>query len=136
MRQGKLKELPGKVQEVREALERWRRTRPKRSAIPEKYWQSAVRLAKEYGVSQTANALRLNYGDLKKRMQGVRGEGLPVPVAEPTFVELGWQPGMPRAPWAVEMEHRSGAKLKIVLGGQAEAVDVVALSEAFWRQKP
>ena len=134
MRQGKLKDLPGNVQEVRDALERWRRTREKRSAIPEDLWQSAVRLAAEYGVSQTANTLRLNYGDLKKRVGRMANADVRGPMSPAQFLEVDWQPGMDRTGWVVEMEHRSGAKLKITLSGACRAQDVVSLSEAFWRQ--
>ena len=88
MRQGKLKELPGNMQEVRDALERWRRTRKKRSAIPEDLWQAAARLAAEYGVSQTANTLRLNYGDLKKRVGRMANADVRGPMSPAQFLYI------------------------------------------------
>jgi hypothetical protein len=34
------------------------------------FWQAAVNLAKQYGVFQTAQALRLDYTRLKQRLTG------------------------------------------------------------------
>jgi hypothetical protein len=43
--------LPAKVEQIRGQLERWRRTRQKRSPIPETIWGEAAHLARECGVS-------------------------------------------------------------------------------------
>ena len=120
------------IQTVRDRLERWRGSRKKRTPIPEEIWQAAVRLAAEYGVSKTAVALRLNYRDLSNRLEATTAVERPAP----EFVEMAWPAGVAPSPSRVELEHRSGARLKIVLGERRDALDIVALCEAFWRQKP
>ena len=56
------------VERVRRRFERWRRTRKKRSPIPERLWQAAVQVAGSYGVNKTARALGLDYYELRKRL--------------------------------------------------------------------
>ena len=52
------------LEDVRERLESWRRTRTTRG-IPEVLWRSAVRLARRAGVYAVARGLGLNYDSLK-----------------------------------------------------------------------
>ena len=63
------REVPLKLEGVRRRIEQWRRTRKVRSRIPGPLWAAAVRMAKSYGVNRTAQALRLDYYGLKKRVQ-------------------------------------------------------------------
>ena len=65
---GKTRDLPAELERTRRRFERWRRTRKGRSRIPEPLWTSAVKAAGEYGVNKTAQALRLDYYALKKRV--------------------------------------------------------------------
>jgi hypothetical protein len=71
--------LPASLEAARRRFERWRRTRPARSRIPEALWASAVKAAGKHGVHRTAKALRLDYYSLKERVevaaQGESGRG-------------------------------------------------------------
>ena len=58
--------LPARLEGVRRRFERWRATRKGRSRIPDSLWASAALMANTYGISRTAQALRLNYYRLKK----------------------------------------------------------------------
>ena len=60
-----------RLKAVCDQFERWRRTRHKRTPIPQRLWDAAVKLTELYGISAVANALRLNHTDLKKRAEAV-----------------------------------------------------------------
>ena len=124
--------LPARVEQVRDQLERWRRTRQKRSPIPETIWGEAAGLARECGVSAISKALRLNYPDLKRRAQAAAPH-LPAMISPPNFVELACGPSLAPAPCVVEMENPAGVKMKIHLS-QGGGVDLAALVTAFGSQ--
>ncbi len=64
--------LPARLAGTRRRFDRWRRTRKGRSRIPETLWASAVKAAGRYGVNKTAQALRLDYYALKKRVEATQ----------------------------------------------------------------
>lgn len=88
-----------RLDEVRQRLARWRRTRQhRRSPIPAPIWTDAVGLARQDGLSQTARALRLDYTALKRRVEATDVGGRRV---GPAFVEL---PTPSQAsPWVLEL---------------------------------
>src|ERR1041385_4901562 len=57
------------MQKVYRRFERWRSTHTGRVPIPMWLWSAAVELAREYGGSTTAQALRLEYGKLKRLLE-------------------------------------------------------------------
>jgi hypothetical protein len=58
---------PLALERIRQRLERWRRTRAHpRAPIPESIWADAVALARQQGPYQTARALPIHYGALKR----------------------------------------------------------------------
>ena len=63
------RDLPARLEGLRQRFERWRGTRKVRSRIPEPLWASAVKLATRYGIHRTAKALRVDYYALKKRVE-------------------------------------------------------------------
>ena len=60
------------LEEVRDQFEHWRRSREKRSVIPDALWQAAILLFPKYSFCQISKALRLNYTDLKHRVEAHR----------------------------------------------------------------
>jgi len=126
-------ELPARLEGVRRRLERWRKTHPARTRIPEALWTAAVKMAETYGIHRTAKALRLDYYSVKKRAKekaaaaGERREE----TATATFLEL------PRSlpdDWfecTLELADSGGAEMRIHLKGPA-APDLAALSRSFW----
>jgi hypothetical protein len=77
------------LEPLRQRLEEFRRTRAKRSALPEELWQEAAQAARRHGVNLTAKILRLAYSGLKNRAEGNdRRKGKKKESAIPTFVEL------------------------------------------------
>src|SRR6516164_5742828 len=82
-------DIPHSMQKVYQRFERWRGAHTARLPIPERLWAAAVELAREHGVSRTAQALRLEYGKLRRLMQSAR------PVAKSSD---GKSPGSGAAP--------------------------------------
>ncbi len=78
----------GRVGRVKVQVDRWRSKRKRCSPMPERLWNEATLLAREFGVHRIKCELGLNYETLKKRVQNSgdpeRAEG---PVAAPGFVE-------------------------------------------------
>jgi hypothetical protein len=74
------------IDEVRIRFENWRQTREGKARIPDELWSAAAEVARRDGVNQTAAALHLDGGKLKRRMM-VTG---PVPdkTRPPAFVEM------------------------------------------------
>jgi hypothetical protein len=77
---------PLTVEEVRTRFEQWRQNRQGRARIPDELWSAAIELARRDGVNQTASALRLDGGKLKRIMApGSTVADKPTP---PAFLEL------------------------------------------------
>ena len=121
------------LKQARQQLEVWRKTRQHGERIPERLWTSLVALARVHGVSPVAQALRLDYYGLKRRVLESEPLRRPRRKAIAPFVELpliGPTPISPRC--TVELAQNTGATLTIRWEGQA-AVDVIGLAESFWR---
>jgi len=54
-------------------FQRWRESRPQGACIPKDLWVAAVRMAKQYGVPQTMQHLRVDGAQLLKHIKGVGG---------------------------------------------------------------
>jgi hypothetical protein len=143
-------DFPRGLEGVRRRFERWRRTHPVRSRIPESLWSAAARAADQWGVHRTCRALRLDYHSLKERVErqstavhrpartaatfptpapsAIADQG---PLSLPTFLELG-RPG-PIGPCecTLEWENAAGCKMRIHLKN-SPMPDLAALSRNFW----
>ena len=60
--------LPVPLRCAEEQFQRWRKTRPRGTLIPERLWSLAMELAATYGVCKTASTLKLDYYGLKRRL--------------------------------------------------------------------
>jgi hypothetical protein len=124
------------IDEVRRRLARWRRNRQKGSRIPEPLWKAAVQVARRHGLNATARALRLDYYDLRQRLEAAAGPARVGESSLSSFVELipAARPTghMPAAVSECVLE-REGARgrLRIELKGIAPA-ELVGLSRALW----
>jgi hypothetical protein len=119
------------LEQARQQFEQWRETRPRFSPIPETLWTLAVAMAREHGVNQAAQLLRLNYTALKRRVNGARGP------ARPQQPSATWVERVPPAlsPCTIELENAQGLKMKIQVTSP-QAVDWVALARSFWSPRP
>jgi hypothetical protein len=121
-------DIPG-IDEIRARFEDWRQTRRGKARIPDELWSAAIAVARRDGINQTAAALRLDGGKLKRLM--LAAKPLPRKTMPPaTFVEL-MNPhigGLPECTIELEGQNR---KLRIYWKC-ATAADVGALSRVLW----
>ena len=134
MRRREQPALPASLERARTQFETWRRTRDKRSQIPEGLLQSAAALAREFGVHPVSKALRVNYDRLKKAVRAARAAPSPEKASRSVFVELDRGQAVSSPECVIEMEDPRGAKMRVQLRGQG-ALDLVALGNAFWSQR-
>ena len=141
MRSRGTRALPARLEATRRRFEHWRRTRERRSPIPDALWHSAVGLCATYGIHRTAKTLRLNPDSLKKhvasvngndsRRQGTSRQKTAGRKAAAAFIEL---PPLehPRArECVIELEHPRGAKMRIRLTGHQSSEVATAVSQVF-----
>lgn len=133
----RVKGLPTRLEGVRRRLERWRRTHPARTRIPEPLWAAVVKMAKVYGIHRTAKALRLDYYSLKKRAEAkaAAASEMPDTSAAATFLDLAPTPQIGTCECTVEFEEPGGAKMRVQLTGR-DTPDLAALSRSFWQAEP
>ena len=85
----KTRDLPARLEKLRQRFERWRGTHKAHSRIPDGLWASAVKMAGTFGLHRTARALRLDYYVFKKRIERQIATALnPPKKAASTFLEL------------------------------------------------
>ena len=95
-----------------------------------------VSLARRYGVSPVAQALRVNYNGLKRHVQASQAARYhEAGSAAPSFVEVPvrtW-PVAENAPgWVIELEDRAGSKLTLRMPS-GESVAALTLAQGLWR---
>jgi len=105
------KPTPEALVPVQQQFEQFRATHPPRSKLTGAFWTAATELAKEHGLYTVAQALKLDYLGLKKRV----GDSAPRrrKPASARFVEL-IAPGPPKLDECViEFESTRGGKMRI-----------------------
>ena len=121
-------EVPARLARAETRLAAWRKGRAKGERIPASLWRLAARLAADYGVSQTASVLKLDYYSLKKRLDHRAGD----PVSPPSaFVELPAARPVPGNECVIEFADARGASMRVHWKG-AEMPDLLALGRGFW----
>ena len=99
------------IAQLQRELEEYRRLRPRRAKLPEAIWDAAAELAREHGVHAVAQALRLDYMGLKKRLGEVAGRQ--PGKSKPVFVELIAPTPAKYEEWLIEFESTRGDKMRI-----------------------
>jgi hypothetical protein len=115
---------------LRRRIEIWRSTRPSRGETPTDIWDSAVALARIYGVCQIARAVGLDYKALRTQVaKAPEKPGL----VKPTFVELPATLAAEQVPallpgTSIEITSPGGSRMRITLeaGRGMEAAGIVA----------
>jgi len=80
-------DVPDGMQRVYRRFERWRSSHRGRLPIPAGLWASAAAVAREHGVFQTAEVLRLEYAKLKRMVESAPRRARPA-ATPATFLEL------------------------------------------------
>jgi hypothetical protein len=121
-----------RIDPLRQQIEHWRRTRTKRSPMPEPLWRRAVGLAREHGVYATAQALRLSYESLRTRAEAAGAgprRGKKRGRSRTMFVELGATPmpvGVVSNGPIVEVTGPQGQRLTVRLrGGELDMAELI-----------
>lgn len=131
---------PAEMKALVARVENWRRLEGGRgSRVPEKIWKLAADVARTQGVYATARALRLNYARLQKRVAPTKATGGALrktrvkhaSEAQPAFIDLGTAALSSGHKMVIELEGRSGERLRIDVNG-GNSVDVVGLAQMFW----
>ena len=120
---------PPSIDEVREQFEDWRRSRKKRTTIPAHLWTAAIALTERHSVNKISRSLRLNFAELRRRVQPAsQSERLPEPI-QPSFIglEIG---GSEYAEYVIEMTQQDGSSLKAHIKGPT--IDFLELSRNFF----
>lgn len=120
--------LPAQLVRLEQRFARWRKNRSPGERIPESLWNAAEKAAADFGVSPTANALKVNYYALKKRLEHHTVDST---ITQPAFIELPASPMAAPAECTIELEHHNGARMHVHLKGQ-NVPDLLALSRGFW----
>ena len=106
------KPVAAPVLELQRDLEEYRRSQPRRAKLPESIWEAAAALAREHGVYAIAQALRLDYMGLRKRVGGEVASQRPAD-AQSVFVELIGPPVGKPEECLIEFESTRGDKMRI-----------------------
>ena len=122
--------VPEPILQLQRQLDEFRRTRPRRTKLPESLWQAAVELARQHGVYAVAQPLRLDYMGLKRRLGGATM--LQQETTKPAFIELIAPPPAMLEEYIIEFETVSGGKMRIQWKAAAPP-DVGSLLRA-WRE--
>ena len=117
--------------ELRRRVESWRRKGSSR-LMPSAWWRSAARLADSEGVWAVARALGLNYGHLRRRVQGRHEHAQRERGVQPLFVELGRAGAVLGSGCVVEIEDRCGLRMRVRFEGQG-AGELAALGGELWK---
>ena len=122
------------LEQVQEQFEHWRRSRKKRGAIPDALWQAALMLFPDYPVHRISKALRVNYTDLKHRINAYRSTCESSDVSTAGFIELDLSDPMRPAESMIEMADQKGASMRMYFKGEA-GLDLLELGKAFWSKR-
>lgn len=126
--------LRSTLEEVRGRFKTWRSRKKAGSPIPRELWDAAVSQCQDHSILEVSRSLRLNYNDLKTRVQDPKKKALPLAGDNMEFVELDLE-GLSKPPECiVEIEAANGAKLRIHYLGHHKGIDPVELVKVFWRQ--
>jgi hypothetical protein len=123
------------LEAVCQQFEYWRQTRKKRCPIPGKLWRAAESLYPEYSLYHISKALRLNYTDLKKRIEQKQTASIPSAINQAEFIELKINPAIHPPECLVEMEDTFGAKMRMHVKGGA-VLDLLELGRIFLSRRP
>lgn len=122
--------VPDSVQQLGQQFDEFRSTRSGRRKLPESLWQAAVEQARQHGVNVVAQALRLDYNVLKRRVGSVEQPRGKAPL--PAFVELIGATGAVADEYVIEFESSPQPRMR-VQWKSATAPDWTALLRA-WRE--
>jgi len=97
---------------ARARFEEWRKTRSRKTSIPDELWSMAIAVARREGVNPTAQQLHLDAGKLK-RLLVAADAGQRQSRRQPGFVELLAPVPATTPGCVIEFESAGGSKMRI-----------------------
>lgn len=122
------------IARVHPELTAWRRRRKAREPIPKPLWRAMVSLARRYGLSPVAQALKVNYTALKQHLLASANAPGPGSGPTPRFVEVPLTAWPNSSQCVIELEDRDGSKLTLRLA-QTDGAAALALAQGLWRHR-
>ena len=119
------------LEEAKRRFDTWRRSHRWQGRIPNELWRIAGEAAAVHGVEATAQRLLVDANRLRQWLPRV-GHAEADGVTAPQFLELSPLVVGPPTECSLELEDRSGRKLRILLKGQA-TTQAVAIGRMLWR---
>lgn len=127
-------EFPARLEEVRRRFAQWRGRRESKGPIPEELWSEAESCAAEYGSYRTARALGLDSGKLKRRIEPKKkGRKKKASTRRPKFVEVTPAQPVPTSECVLEVESRTGTRVRIQLR-DTRLAEVAELARSLLRE--
>ena len=127
--------VPARLARGRQRFDKFRKTHKGYRRLPDSLWSAAVKLARRYGVNQTAKTLRLDYSGLKKRLESTVSDTRPDAPPGSGFIELLPSELTAAAECILECEDARGTRLRLHFKGP-QLPDLAALSRALWNDQP
>ena len=127
--------VPARLALGRQRFDTFRKTHQGYRRLPESLWSAAVKLARTYGVNRTANALRLDYSGLKKRLESTASNTPPEVPPGSGFIELLPSAVTGAAECVLERQNARGTTLRLHFKG-SQLPDLAALSRVLWNGQP
>ena len=123
------------LEAVQKQFEHWRANRKRRGPIPEELWVEAISLTDDHPLVGISKALRLNYNELKRRVEEHDRTGTQATQDESGFVEVDMGNAlMSTVDCVVEVQDAKGAKLAIQYRGP-QVVDLLDLARQMWQER-
>jgi len=119
------------LDEAKGRFDAWRRDHRWLGRIPNELWRIAGEAAAVHGVEVTAERLLVDPSRLRQWLPSA-GHAEAEGVEAPQFLELSPLVVGPPTECSLELEDRSGRKLRILLKGQA-TTQAVAIGRMLWR---
>jgi len=117
------------LEQVEQRFVRWRASRKRGERIPQTLWCAAVALAREHGLAQIGQKLRVDCDGLKRRLDSAEAAARAGGSAT-KFVELIAPSAVVMCECIVELENARGAKMRLELKG-VELAQLASLSSVF-----
>lgn len=122
------------LEKLQQRIARWRTEHGGRGVRwPADMWSAAIAVARVEGVAPVAKRLGLGPERLAARMARANAASSADQATPSAFVELDARQVCPRSRTTIRFEAGDGSKVELELG-DGDALDLVALVQAFWRR--
>ena len=130
------------LEELQQQFPLWRKTKTGRERIPASLWQADAEVfyLGEHSLHRISKTLHLTHTALKQHVEldqpsSIKVEPDATPEASPAFLSFELDPPSAVSECVIEMEDRTGAKMRICLRGKTDP-SILGICQSFWRHQP